>query len=146
MTASLSACVIKFYLAESANKSGLWRLSMGSNWSVLQARSYFSEAFFHTAWISLDSGTRRMFLLEMWLPQQPSTITEGHIKWKRENHLEIQYSAGKQHWKMNMQVCAVSHSLRFHMDDDGDTQKQSMLLAAAEPISHTPRQQRECRP
>lgn len=78
MTASLSASAIKFYLAESANKSGFWRLSMGSNWSVLQERSYFSEAFFHTVKMSLDSDTRRIFLLEMC--RQPSAITEGHVK------------------------------------------------------------------
>lgn len=45
MTASLSASAIKFYLAESTNKRGFGRLSMGSNWSILQERSYYVKAF-----------------------------------------------------------------------------------------------------
>lgn len=45
MTASLSASVIKFYLAESTNKRGFGRLSMESNWSILKERSYYVKTF-----------------------------------------------------------------------------------------------------
>lgn len=50
----LSTRAINFYLAESANKSSLWALSMGSNWFVLQERSYISNRFFFLPPTSVD--------------------------------------------------------------------------------------------
>lgn len=87
MTASRSARAIKFYLAESTNKSGFGRLSMGSNWSVLQERSYYSEVFCHTVWMSLDRDTRRIFLFQMWLPHQPLAITQRRIKTEKNQNI-----------------------------------------------------------
>lgn len=83
---------------------------MGSNWSALQERSYFSEAFFHTVVTRLDSDPRRIFSFETC--RQPSAVTGGCIKKKNPPNIwKNQHGAGKWHHKTEcagLAVCAAS--------------------------------------
>lgn len=125
---SHSACAIKFYLAESANKRGLWRLSMGSNWSILHEWSYFSPGSFfplppHTHRRSLDRNPRRIFLLEMWLSKQ--NISANLI------HYQVSDTA---RWICSSPVCSSV----------GDTQKQWAFWQLEKPFHARSRQRKEC--
>lgn len=118
MTASRSARAIKFYLAESTNKSGFGRLSMGSNWSVLQERSYYSEVFCHMVWMSPD----RQNLYVGRVTSSPAQVDDttgcicGSGRLSCESFFEISHAP----WRYTITVCG---STRAHFTRLPDSRK-----------------------
>lgn len=152
MTASLSASAIKFYLAESTNKSGFGRLSMGSNWSVLQERSYYVKALCRTLRIRPDAGTRRIFELKM-SPPHPLALTgrkkNGEGKKKKKNNIwrtAVAWVNDTRRWICSCgRLCCESFFEISHAGWRYTITVRAFGSSRAH-FTHSPRQQRECRP